>query len=663
TTEESPIKHKTKSLLKLAAAAMLFFAATPLHAADAHVHPGHSMQTLGFTEVGKGLPFIPRIDVMPAAAGGGAVEFSLDLHFGANTPVTLGIAPLIHYDSNIIEVTNITNIALAGLSMPKETPSKNTTRGYNQDEKPPTITIDGKLVTADTDTLMYLAWLDTNAIKRVGGATATRPVRIATITFRWKAGAIGNTHIGITQADFGGAHHFDANSILVRGPVAAEITAQRASIDVTAGETQFRVQCTSSRIFTTDAVCALALKSDAAAQALASAITPPIDGARIVIPDGATSGVLTFTIEPSASDSGRMLSIALAAADAGGAPLLLQETLVEIALMGPGLISKSSIVTVEGKTEKLSVQLATRPANGVVVVDVRSSDTDEAALAPASLTFTASDWDEAQTVSVTGADDRFVDGDTPYTIKFVVNAGKTGAIHYHGITTYVRGTTMDNDEAMPLLTAKPNKELTVGDHQIVITAELAGGGVYAFDRRLVLRKAGGSAVEGADYVPFALPQHIMIPAGMASAGVTFALTTMNATSKTISITAVLLGSATDISDITMVLGEFSWDVDSNGRVTAQDGIIAGRYLLGVRGEALVDGQSSANHADVAAYLESCRSVLNVSENGKKRADGTDGILITRYFLGLRGAVLVKGLSDFDIDQAATVETYIKQFLP
>ena len=300
----------------------------------------------------------------------------------------------------------------------------------------------------------------------------------------------------------------------------------------------------------------------------------------------------------------------------------------------------------------------------MVVVDVRSSDMGEATLAPASLTFTASNWDEAQVVSVTGTDDQFVDGDTPYTIKFAVNAGKTGAIHYHGITTYVRGTTVDNDKATPLLTAKPNKDLTVGEHQIVITAALTGGGVYAFDRKLVLRKAGGSAVEGTDYVPFTLPEYIMIPAGMASAGATFALTIskMDTAVKSIAIAVDFLGSKTGVPGIVLAIGTFDWDVDKSGNITAQDGIMIARYLLGVRGAALVAGQSNPdNAAAVAKRIKNGLGVLDVSGNDRANPDGDDGILIARYFLGLRGAALVRGIAPRP--EPNTVKTNIMQFLP
>jgi len=194
TDEESPIKHKTKSLRKLAAAALLFAVAAPLHAAT-------PAQTLGFTEAGGKPPFIARKDLSPDAAGGGAREFRLDLHFGANIETVLGIAPLIHYNSNKIAVIGLSNIAHAGFIMPNPL----SIVSYESDT-PPAITLHGESVSADANRVMPLTWMDMNEIGDVAGATMHAPARIITIAFQWKAGATGNARIGITQSEFGNAH-------------------------------------------------------------------------------------------------------------------------------------------------------------------------------------------------------------------------------------------------------------------------------------------------------------------------------------------------------------------------------------------------------------------------------------------------------------------------
>jgi len=85
-----------------------------------------------------------------------------------------------------------------------------------------------------------------------------------------------------------------------------------------------------------------------------------------------------------------------------------------------------------------------------------------------------------------------------------------------------------------------------------------------------------------------------------------------------------------------------------------------RYLLGVRGAALVAGQSNAHPDEVAAHLKSGMRFLDVNESDAE-ADGVDGVLISRYFLGLRGDALMRNAGASA--DAEKVERNIKRFLP
>ncbi|MGR3914534.1 MAG: hypothetical protein OD918_08455 [Gammaproteobacteria bacterium] len=199
------MKHRMKPLWKRAAAMLLFAGGAPLHA-HASVH------TMGFTEAGKGMPFITSKAVPPVATRDASPEFRLDLHFGADSHPVLGIAPLIHYNSRKLEVVGISNIAHDGLFTPR------TLTPRRIEFAPPTITIADKPVVADTDGALPLIWLDTKKIAAIAGATAANPVRIATITFKWKAGATGDSHIALTQNAVGIADVFAGTSIAVQSP-------------------------------------------------------------------------------------------------------------------------------------------------------------------------------------------------------------------------------------------------------------------------------------------------------------------------------------------------------------------------------------------------------------------------------------------------------------
>src|SRR5207247_7702190 len=86
-----------------------------------------------------------------------------------------------------------------------------------------------------------------------------------------------------------------------------------------------------------------------------------------------------------------------------------------------------------------------------------TSDLTEGTVAPASLTFSAANWNVAQTVTVTGVDAAIVDGNIAYTI---VTAPATSTdSHYNNLNAAdVSVTNTDNDVAG--ITVNPTSGLT-----------------------------------------------------------------------------------------------------------------------------------------------------------------------------------------------------------
>ena len=85
----------------------------------------------------------------------------------------------------------------------------------------------------------------------------------------------------------------------------------------------------------------------------------------------------------------------------------------------PGVtVSLLSTVTTDedGVKATFTVVLNSQPT-GDVVIPLNSSDTSEGTVFPASLTFTSSNWDTAQTVTVTGVNDDLFDGNIAYTVE------------------------------------------------------------------------------------------------------------------------------------------------------------------------------------------------------------------------------------------------------
>ncbi len=114
--------------------------------------------------------------------------------------------------------------------------------------------------------------------------------------------------------------------------------------------------------------------------------------------------------------------------------------------MGPGVtVSKATAsVTEGGSTDSFTVALNTPPSSDVVLT-VSSADTGEATVDLAQLTFTSSDWDTPQTITVTGVDDDVDDGDQDTTITVAVDDDSSDDAYDDVADQAVTATTTDDD--------------------------------------------------------------------------------------------------------------------------------------------------------------------------------------------------------------------------
>ncbi|NJR25623.1 MAG: hypothetical protein HC786_27535 [Richelia sp. CSU_2_1] len=84
----------------------------------------------------------------------------------------------------------------------------------------------------------------------------------------------------------------------------------------------------------------------------------------------------------------------------------------------PGIIINptSGLVTTEtGGTDKFTIKLQSQPTANVQI-DLRSSNDAEGIISPKTVTFNSTNWNQPQTITVTGIDDRISDGNKNYTI-------------------------------------------------------------------------------------------------------------------------------------------------------------------------------------------------------------------------------------------------------
>lgn len=102
-----------------------------------------------------------------------------------------------------------------------------------------------------------------------------------------------------------------------------------------------------------------------------------------------------------------------------------------------------ALTTSEGG-DSVSISIAlTIPPTSDVTVSIASSLPNEGLVTPSSLVFTSSNWDIAQTVTVTGVDDDIIDGSTDYEID--ISTSSADAVYNALAITSVALSNSDND--------------------------------------------------------------------------------------------------------------------------------------------------------------------------------------------------------------------------
>jgi hypothetical protein len=115
----------------------------------------------------------------------------------------------------------------------------------------------------------------------------------------------------------------------------------------------------------------------------------------------------------------------------------------------PGVITiapTTGLKTTEaGGTATFTIVLGVKPSADVTI-PLTSSDTKEGSVSPASVTFTATNYATAQTITITGVDDSVIDGPKAY--KILTGAAVSGDKAYSGLNPAdVDVTNDDNDKA------------------------------------------------------------------------------------------------------------------------------------------------------------------------------------------------------------------------
>ena len=182
------------------------------------------------------------------------------------------------------------------------------------------------------------------------------------------------------------------------------------------------------------------------------------------------------------------------------------------------VVSPRDVVVQEGETGNYTVKLNTRPTATVTVRPVATGDPDVTVL-PASLSFTTSNWDTEQTVTVSAATDPGPSDDQA-AISHRVSGGDYGSSNVPGPEVRVRV----NDSGHTVTTGTISVPLTTlreglgGDVRVTATLD----GVRATDTRVTVLVRGGTAA-ATDFRATPSAFTLVIPEGETAASRTVAL--------------------------------------------------------------------------------------------------------------------------------------------
>jgi len=130
------------------------------------------------------------------------------------------------------------------------------------------------------------------------------------------------------------------------------------------------------------------------------------------------------------------------------------------------IVNKQSVTVSEsGTTEDFTVRLSRQPS-GTVVIKVTSDDSGEATVSQSPLVFTSSNWDTAQSVRVTGADDSSTDGSQTTDIMVAIDAAATTDDSFDTFPVQqVVATTTDNESSAGFTISESNSATQMTEGQ------------------------------------------------------------------------------------------------------------------------------------------------------------------------------------------------------
>ena len=268
----------------------------------------------------------------------------------------------------------------------------------------------------------------------------------------------------------------------------------------------------------------------------------------------------------------------------------------------------------EGGTDDYGVMLATQPTANVTITPT-SGTTATATVNPTALTFTATNWDTVQTITVSGEDNNADAANQEVTITHAINS--TGDALYNALAPVsVTATVTDDDATTVTLAGTAGNVMEGAAKQITVTLSRALAEGEALPVPLTFM---GEATPGTDYsVTGAMAQGVAYT-GLDSATGMVTFTGPSATSATLTLSATP-DSDVEASGETVIIGLGTLDGDSgtgldggaSGTDSLDDFSIEDPLLISITGGTAVTEGSSATFTVTANRVPSSALMIDLT---------------------------------------------------
>jgi hypothetical protein len=297
----------------------------------------------------------------------------------------------------------------------------------------------------------------------------------------------------------------------------------------------------------------------------------------------------------------------------------------------------TTITTEAGGTDTINVVLSAQPTSDVVI-SVTSGNTLEVTVNVAQLTFTTSNWNQIQSVTVTGIDDAAVDGDQSVTVTFSVDDAASNDAFDTVADELVSVTNTDNDVLPTIDIAAPDAAAAeAGTDAGTFTITRTGGTTAALNVSYSI--GGTAATDGTDYTP-TLTGTATIAIGQSSVNITVTPVDDPTTEgdETITLTLVAqpsytLGANTAatviITDNDAPAGLPTVTISASDATAAEAGADTGTFNYTVAGTATVGTDYTPNlTGTVDIPIGQASAAITITPVNDTAVEGNEAVLLT-----------------------------------